>query len=239
MRLRLCQTFILLFVGLPSSVLAFDDLSNQWTVDLLFHYARTERATLLTSENFLSRQGAMLQLRYEDPIDLFWHWYIGGDISFARYEASASISVHPEDRNPWQLYVGTGWQLGAMKNFEIFLGAGGSSEHYMRAESATSYSFEQTNSLRGHLGFYWRFLSIIGSSAELSFKYSYPITTVRHGDTGAMEYAGILDGNLRLRPYYNSTLSLYGGVRFEDYKTAAQGITYFTSRIYAGLGIHF
>ena len=127
MRLRLFQTFILLLIGFPRLSMAFDDLSKQWTVDLLFHYARTERSTLVNSENFLSRQGAMLQMRYENPIDLFWNWYIGGDISFTRYEASSSVTVTPAERNPWQLYLGTAFQLGTRKNFEIFFGAGGSS----------------------------------------------------------------------------------------------------------------
>ena len=235
------RIFFALFLTLSFSptLWAFDDLSNQWTVDLLYHYSRTERATLLTSENILSRQGGMLQFEYEDSFDLFWSWYIGGDFTFANYEASASTTVTPAQRSPWQLYTGTSFQIGARKNFEIFFGLGGSSEHFLRAESATRYSFEQKNSLRGHLGFHWRFLSVIGSSAKLTFKYSTPLMTVQHDTAGDLKYAGILDGTLRLRPYYDSTLSLYGGVRFEDYNTASGSITYFTSRLYAGIGIHF
>ncbi|MCJ8277839.1 MAG: hypothetical protein MJK18_13435, partial [Bdellovibrionales bacterium] len=187
----------------------------------------------------ISRQGAMIQFENEEPIHLFWRWYWGGDLTFARYEASGSVLVTPIDRMPWQLYAGTGWQFGARKNFEVYIGAGASSEFYMRSEGTNQYSFEQTNSLRAHLGFYWRFLSIIGSSAVLNFRYSRPVTTVEHGSSGDLEYAGVLDGTLRLRPYYDSTLSLYGGIRFEDYNTEGDAITYFTTRLYAGVGIHF
>lgn len=237
MGLFLRWTFILL-IFTPQSSFAFDDLESQWTLDILYHYTRIERSTLVNTDNFLSRQGGMLQFEYEQQIDIFWRWYIGGDVAAAVYEAAAQTRVDPEFQWPWQLYVGTGFQLGALKTFEIFFGAGGSSEHFFISTNTNQYNFYQKMSARAHLGFSWRFLSIIGSSATLLFKYSTPITTVNHNGE-PLAYAGVLDGTLRLRGRYDSSWSLYGGVRFEDYKTSNRSVTYFTSRIFAGLGFHF
>ena len=93
-------------------------------------------------------------------------------------------------------------------------------------------------SARAHLGFSWRFLSITGATAKLLFRYSTPITSVDHDGTD-LTYKGILDGTIRLRGRYDSFMSFYAGVRFEDYQVADESVTYFTTRVYAGLGFHF
>ncbi|MEM7647465.1 MAG: hypothetical protein AAF203_11185 [Pseudomonadota bacterium] len=232
------KTLVLLVVLCGSPAQAFDDLQHQWTLDILYHYTRIERSTLFNTDSFLSRQGAMLQFEYEEQIDLFWRWYAGGDLTFARYESSANTSFSPRDRFPWQLYIGTGFQLGTLKNFEILFGLGGSSEHFFLADGSGAFNFEQKISARGHLGFSWRFLSVVGSSARFFFRYSAPLTSLDHGGT-PLQYAGMLDGTLRFRSRYDSSWSLYGGIRFEDYNTTTESVTYFTSRVYAGLGLHF
>lgn len=231
---------LILFLLLSSPLVThgFDDTLNKWNIDLLYHYTRIDRSTLVQTHNFQSRQGGMLQFEYEDEIDLFWRWYLGGDITYAIYEASATTNFSPNDRMPWQLFIGTGFQLGALKSFEVFFGLGGSSEHYFTATGVNQFEFKQTASLRGHLGFSWRFLSITAASAELLFRYSLPLTQVNH-DGSEMSYSGILDGSIRLRPRYDSSYSFYAGIRFEDYKVANDSVTYFTSRVYAGLGLHF
>ncbi len=226
----------LLFISISAQ--AFDDLRQVWNVDLLYHYARLERSTLTQSDNFQSRQGVMLQWEYEDQLNLFWRWYIGGDLTFAQFESAPRVTFSPRQQLPAQIYLGTGWQLGTLKSFEIFGGLGGSTEHYFIANGTNNFDFTQSYSLRGHLGFSWRFLSITESSAKLLVRYSLPVTPVEHnGDF--LSYRGILDGTLRLRSDYDSLLSLYAGVRFEDYRTNDGTITYFTTRIYAGLGLHF
>lgn len=217
---------------------AFDDLREVWNLDLLYHYSRIERSTLLQTDNFQSRQGAMLQFEYEDQIDLFWRWYFGGDVTFARYEAAPTAIFSPRNQYPAQVYLGTGFQLGDLKSFEIFGGLGGSTEHYFTLTGPNQFEFRNKYSLRGHVGFSWRFLSITGASAKFLFRYSLPLTTVDHNGT-PLSYRGILDGTLRLRGNYDSLMSLYAGIRFEDYQTSNESITYFTSRIYAGLGLHF
>lgn len=225
-----------LFFSLPA--LSFDDLQNQWTLDVLYHYTRLERTTLFQTDSFLSRQGAMLQFEYEEQIDIFWRWYLGGDLTYAVYEASATTNFSPRNRYPWQVFIGTGFQIGTLKNFEAFFGIGGSSEHFFLADGTGNFDFQQKMSARAHLGFSWRFLSIVGSSARFLFRYSLPLTTIDHSGT-PLTYAGILDGTLRFRSRYDSSWSLYGGIRFEDYKTTTESVSYFTSRVYAGLGFHF
>ncbi len=234
--LRTALLILLLCFGQQSQ--AFDDLKNVWNFDLLYHYARIERTTLLQTDNFQSRQGVMLQFQYEDQIDLFWRWYFGGDVTFARYEAASTVSFTPRNQIPAQLYLGTGLQLGDLKSFEIFGGLGGSTEHYFNLVGPNQFEFESTYALRAHLGFSWRFLSITSASAKLLFRYSLPVTPVEHNGAD-ITYRGILDGSMRLRGRYDSLLSLYGGIRFEDYQTSNQSLTYFTSRIYAGVGFHF
>lgn len=231
-------TTLVLLLLIPQSAFSFDDLDSNWTLDLLYHYSRMERSTLINTDNFLSRQGAMLQFEYEEQIDIFWRWYTGGDLTFARYEAAATTSFTPREQFPWQLFIGTGFQLGALKTFEAFFGLGGSSEHFFIPTGTNRFTFYQKMSARAHLGFSWRFLSIIGSTANLSFRYSTPITRVNHNGI-SLSYAGILDSTLRLRGRYDSSWSLYGGARFEDYQTSNNSVSYFTSRLYAGLGLHF
>jgi hypothetical protein len=237
MRLIALNTLVLLFL-FPVSSKAFDDLRGVWTVDFLYHYARIERSTLLNADSFQSRQGGMIQFEYEDQIDLFWRWYIGGDFTYAIHEAAASRTFSPREQIPWQLYMGTGFQLGALKSFEGFFGFGGSSEHYFLSNGVNSFSFESDVSARIHAGFSWRFLSVTGATAKLLFRYSYPVTEVDHDGT-SMRYRGILDGNIRLRGRYDSLMSLYAGVRFEDYQVADESVVYFTTRVYAGLGFQF
>lgn len=238
--MRTPQRFCIFLMGLFLPIVAsgFDDTINRFNLDLLYHYSRIERSTLVQTHNFQSRQGGMLQFEYEDEIDLFWRWYVGGDFTFARYEASATTQFSPQERMPWQAYIGTGFQIGALKSWEIFFGAGGSSEHYFVGTGVNQFDFRQTASLRGHLGLSWRFLSMTGASAKLLFRYSLPLTQVNHNGA-EMTYRGILDGNIRLRHRYDSSFSFYGGIRFEDYKLMDESITYFTSRVYAGLGLHF
>lgn len=180
----------------------------------------------------------MIQFEYEDEIDLFWRWYAGGDVTFAIYEVSASTSFTPREQIPWQLFLGTGFQLGDLKSVEIFFGLGGSSETYFVATGVNQFDFKQTASARAHLGLSWRFLSITGASSKVSFRYSLPVTTVSHNGSD-MAYRGILDGTIRLRHRYDSSFSFYAGIRFEDYKISNDSVTYFTSRVYAGLGLHF
>ncbi len=223
---------------LPLPANAFDDLKQAWNVDLLYHYSRMERATLLQTDNIQSRQGIMLQFEYEDQIDLFWRWYFGGDFTFARYEAAPTVIFSPQEQFPAQIYLGTGFQLGALKSFEIFFGLGGATEHYLTLTGPNTFDFKNEYSARAHLGFSWRFLSITGATAKLLARYSLPVTEVDHSGT-SLSYRGILDGTLRIRGSYDSLFSLYGGVRFEDYRTSNQGITYFITRIYAGFGLHF
>lgn len=218
--------------------MAFDDLRKAWTVDVMYHYARIERATLFNADSFQSRQGAMIQVEYDEPIDLFWRWYAGGDLTYAIYEAAASRFFSPRDQMPWQIYLGTGFQLGALKSFEAFFGLGASSESYFINNGVNSFSFEQDISARAHLGFSWRFLSIVGSSAKLMFRYSLPVTTVDHNGTD-LSYRGILDGSIRLRGRYDSTFSLNAGIRFEDFQVADESVSYFSTRVYAGIGLHF
>lgn len=217
---------------------AFDDLREVWNVDFMYHYSRIERATLLNADSFQSRQGGMIQFEYEDQIDLFWRWYFGGDVTFAIHEAAASRSFSPREQIPWQLFVGTGFQVGTLKSLEFFFGVGGASEHYFITNGVNSFSFENTISARAHLGFSWRFLSITGGTAKLLFRYSTPFTEVDHNGT-PLTYAGILDGSIRLRGRYDSFMSLYAGVRFEDYQVSDESVTYFTTRVYAGLGFHW
>lgn len=236
MKLAWYTTFVLLLL-VPFSVFAFDDLDHDTTIDIMYHYTRIERSTLLTTENFLSRQGAMLQWEYEEPINLFWRWYTGGDLTFARYEAAATTRFSPRDQFPWQVYIGSGLQLGALKSIEVFAGLGGSSEHFF-ISNASGFTFYQKMSARAHLGFSWRFLSIVGSTAKLLFRYSIPVTAVNHNGAD-LTYAGVVDATLRLRGRYDSGWSLYGGIRFEDYKTFNDSVSYFSSRLYAGLGLHF
>jgi hypothetical protein len=233
---RVASTLVLLFV-FTNNAYAFDDLQSRFNLDVLYHYSRIERTTLFNTDSFLSRQGAMLQFEYEDHLDLFWRWYIGGDLTWAQYEAAANTTFNPHQQLPWQLYIGNGFQFGTLKNFEMFFGLGGSSEHFFIA-TANGYNFYQKMSARAHIGMSWRFLSVVGSSATLLFRYSRPVTPVNHNGVD-LDYAGILDANLRLRGQYDSGLSLYGGIRFEDYKTSNQSISYFTSRLYAGVGLHF
>lgn len=237
MKLLLSSTFVLLTLY-PATLLAFDDLREVITVDFLYHYARMERSTLINTDNFQSRQGGMLQFEYEDQIDLFWRWYVGGDMTYAVFESASSRSFSPRHQLPWQVYVGTGFQLGALKSFEALIGVGASSEYYFINNGVNSFSLDSTMSGRGHIGFSWRFLSITGASAKLFFRYSTPFTQVKHGSS-PMTYKGILDGSIRLRGRYDSLVSLLAGVRFEDYQIADASVTYFTTRIYAGIGFQF
>ncbi len=237
MRIFTLKTLVWLLL-LPSPSQAFDDLREAWNLDFLYHYSRIERSTLFNADSFQSRQGGMLQFEYEDQIDLFWRWYVGGDVAYAVHEAAASRSFSPRDQIPWQLYIGTGFQFGALKSWEVFLGLGGSSEHYFVADGTNSFSFESDISARAHLGFSWRFLSITGATSKLLFRYSMPVTTVDQEGT-PLSYKGILDGTIRLRGRYDSLMSFYAGVRFEDYQLSNESVSYFTTRVYAGIGLHF
>jgi len=231
------STLVLILVLAPKAQ-AFDDLREVWTFDFLYHYSRIERATLFNADSFQSRQGGMIQFEYEDQIDLFWRWYFGGDVAFALHEAAASRSFSPREQIPYQFYLGTGFQMGALKSFEGFFGLGGASEHYFVSNGVNSFDFRNTISGRAHMGFSWRFLSITGATAKLQFRYSLPFTKVDHNGTD-MSYRGILDGTIRLRGRYDSLMSLYAGIRFEDYQVSDESVTYFTTRVYAGLGFQF
>ena len=229
-------TFILLTLFCQSS-LALDDLKTNWNVDLMYHYGRIERATTIVADNFISRQYSMLQLEYTEKADLFWRWYIGGDASYALYEAAGSRSLNARENLPWQLYAGLAFQMGALRNFELFFGAGASTEFYLQATGNNQFRFQDSISARPHLGFRWRFISLVGATATFGARYMIPVTTVDHEGTD-LTYKGIVDGTLRLRFHYDSAWSLYGGIRFEDYETIDKSVTYFTTRIYAGIGIH-
>lgn len=230
---------LFLLVQISGSVsYAFDDLREVWNVDILYHYARTERSTLINSNIFQSRQGAMLQFEYEDQIDLFWRWYLGGDLTFAVYEAAASRSFSPREHMPWQLFLGTGFQLGPLKTFELFFGAGGSSETTFEPAGTNNFSLKQGISARVHAGVTWRFLGSIGSSSKLIARYSFPITSIDENGN-PMSYRGIIDASLRIRGKYDSLMSFMAGVRFEDYRYSDQSVVYFTTRIYGGIGFHF
>ena len=237
MKIYTLKTIVLLFL-IPLQAHSFDDLREVWNVDVLYHYARIERATLLNADSFQSRQGGMIQVEYEDQIDLFWRWYAGGDFTFAIYEAAASRSFSPREQIPFQVYLGTGFQLGSLKSFEGFFGLGVSNEHFFISNGVNSFAFENKLSARAHLGFSWRFLSITGASAKLKFRYAMPITQVDHNGTN-LSFRGILDGSIRLRGRYDSLMSVYAGVRFEDYQVSDESVAYFTTRVYAGFGLHF
>ena len=229
-------TFILI-ICFSNKGLALDDLKTNWNFDLLYHYSRIERATTLLTDSFLSRQVAMLQVEYSEQFDLFWRWYIGGDMTYALYEAAGTRSLDARENLPWQYYAGLAFQLGALKNIEVYFGMGNSTEHYLQAIGNNQFRFKEKISFRPHLGFRWRFISLVGSTATFGARYMIPITTISHDGTN-LTYKGNLDGTLRLRFHYDSSWSLYGGIRFEDYETVDKSITYFTTRIYAGVGIH-
>jgi len=232
----LTTMFFLLSFMQPAT--AFDDLEPHWTLDLSYHYARVERSTNFSNINFLSRSGAMLQFEYTESFSLFWRYYLGGDFAVSSFEAPGSNTIRPREIFPWQSYGGLAAQLGSLKNLEFFVGAGTSTEYYQRLSGVQTYTMDQTYSLRAHLGLTYRLISIVGSTARLMLRYSLPITRVEHFDE-ALSYKGILDGTLRIRPRYDSTFSFYSGIRFEDYATADESITYFSTRIHAGVGVHF
>lgn len=229
-------TFILLLCFCQNSH-ALDDLKTNWTFDLLYHYSRIERATTILTDSFLSRQVAMLQFEYSEHFGLFSRWYAGGDLTYALYEAAGTRSLNARENLPWQYYAGLAFQMGALKNFEVYFGIGNSTENYLQATGSNQFRFKEKISFRPHLGFHWRFISLVGSTATFGARYMIPITTVSH-DGIDLVYKGVLDGTLRLRFHYDSMWSLYGGIRFEDYETVDKSITYFTTRIYAGIGIH-
>ncbi|MCB0379096.1 MAG: hypothetical protein KDD33_11445 [Bdellovibrionales bacterium] len=234
-KLRFFLFFILIF---PVRSFAFDDLQEYWNIDLLYSYSRIERSSLFQTENFQSRQGVMLQLEYEDQISLFSRWYVGGDLSANFYEAAASVSFSPRALFPAQVYAGLGFQMGDLKAWEIFFGAGPSTEIFILSSGSNNYNMETGYSLRVHGGFSWRFLSITGSSSQLLVRYSYPVTPVNQNGV-SLSFRGILDGSIRLRGRYDSLLSLLAGVRFEDYSFADESVTFFSTRVYAGVGFHF
>lgn len=228
---------LLIFMA-PKSLLAFDAMDTQWSFDFMYHYSRIERATTTTNVNFLSRGGGMLQFEYTDNVNLFWRYYLGGDVAFAQLEAPGYVQIDPRQIVPWQGYGGIAFQVGELKSLELFLGAGFANEFYQELTGVDTYDIESANSIRVHAGFSYRFLSVIGNSATIMAKYSIPVTTITQGSE-AFRWAGILDGTLRLRFAFDSNWSIYGGIRFEDYETVSKSLTYFTTRIYAGIGVNF
>ena len=180
----------------------------------------------------------MIGLDFSDNFDLFWRYYFGGDIGYSFFEAPGSNSITPREVFPWQAFGGLAYQVGDLRNLEFFIGAGYSTEFYQRLIGVETYTMEKTHSVRAHLGLTYRFISLVGATAQLMLRYSLPVLRVTHFNE-PLYFNGIIDATLRWRFHYDSDWSLFGGIRFEDYETAGESITYFNTRIHAGLGIHF
>jgi hypothetical protein len=179
-----------------------------------------------------------LAFDYTQPINLFWDWYVKGEVGYSIYEAASLTSLRSPEVIPWQLMTGFNMQFGQMKNWQVSLGIGGSSEHYASLVGTSSYELKSLISGRAHIGMNYRFLSMVGMSSIVSLRYFYPFTPVKH-DSLDITYRGILDANLRMMFPYDSWWSLFGGFRLEDYKTSDGSVTYFATKIYFGAGIHF
>lgn len=134
--------------------------------------------------------------------------------------------------------MGCGSQWGKARNIELSMGIGVSTEQRANLVAFESFEQVQEHSLRAHIGFSYRFLSLVGTSGKLQLRYFYPFTII---DSGEMIYRfrGILDGKLRLQFRYKSKWNLFLGARFEDFTTNEQSVTYFTTRVYGGLGWQF
>lgn len=218
--------------------LSIDDLQSGFDLDLLFHYSRIERTTTTNNINFLSRTGGMLAVQFNQPLNLFTSFYVGGDVAYSLFEAPGSNQLDPTYYVPWQGFLGFAAQTGDSRDFEISGGVGFSTEYYQELIAFESYELKEKYTIRAHVGLSYRFLSMLGTNARIRVRYFYPLTKVDHGNN-PLKYLGILDSTLRLKFTYRATWSLFGGIRFEDYQVADKSVTYFNTRIYAGFGFHF
>lgn len=223
-----------LLVLLPESVLGQARRQPIKRFEFSYQYYRIERATPLQQVDFLSRSGGYLDFTSMDRLSSSWDWYYSLGLGYNFFEATESQRLKEDFYIPYHLDLGIKLRFGRIRTLRWILGISGRSEVFATINGANEYSLEQTYS--GHLksGFSINFISLTGANAQLEGLFSFPLTPVSF-KAEPVRFLAIVDGNIRVKFHHRSSWGIAGKVRFEDYETVNQAISYFNTRIILGI----